>query len=80
MDIDYYIGMGRNAYGCLAQSQSALGFRNVYSELASRFHKFVDVFTEISYSSNLADSKNILRLYDVWLKTKSSQSINQLAN
>lgn len=71
VDIDYYIGMGRNAYGSLAQSQLDLGFRSVFLELAKRFHKFVDVFTEISYSSHLSDAKNILRLYDVWLKTKS---------
>lgn len=78
VDIDYYIGMGKNAYANLAGMGTHSSFRKIYSELADRFPKFVDVLAEISVSSGTNDAKNLLRLYELWIKTKSERVEKQL--
>jgi hypothetical protein len=78
VDVDYYIGMGRNAYGSLAQSGFDSLLRKVFIELSQRFDKFVDVLAEISDASSMKDAKNILRLYEVWLRTGSRRAEKNL--
>lgn len=79
VDVDYYIGMGRNAYGSLAQIGVGASFQAVFTELASNFHRFVDVLAEISETAiPNKDAKNILRLYELWLKTKSERAEKSL--
>lgn len=81
VDVDYYIGMGRNAYGNLAQIGLGAAFQQVFADLAQNFHRFVDVLAEVSESalaSNMKDAKNILRLYELWLKTKSERAEKSL--
>ncbi|MGE4232232.1 MAG: hypothetical protein AB7F43_02785 [Bacteriovoracia bacterium] len=78
VDIDYYIGMGKNAYGNLAQLHVEKTFQKVFTDLSERFHKFVDVLGEISQAANLNDAKDILRLYEVWLKTRSERAEKSL--
>jgi hypothetical protein len=43
----------------------------LFSELAEKFTLFADVLTEVSESACLASSKDILRLYERWLRTGS---------
>lgn len=71
VDVGYYIGMGRTAYGNLAQIQLDSYFRQVFLDLANRFHHFVDVLMEVNQLTGLGDKKNIIRLYETWLKTRS---------
>lgn len=78
VDVDYYISMGSAAYANLAQIVIDNYFRKVYSELADRFVKFVDVLCEISSAAHLQDPKNILRQYDIWLKTGSESAESKL--
>lgn len=79
VDIDYYIDMGRTAYGSLATMGSAVElFRNAFDELSRQFPKFVDVLSEVSASSGASDPKNILRQYEVWLKTRSERAEKSL--
>lgn len=78
VDVDYYIGMGRNAYGNLAHLGFDALFQKVFIELSERFHKFVDVLAEVSIRSGGSDAKNILRQYEVWLKTGSEQAEKSL--
>lgn len=78
VDVDYYISMGSAAYANLAQIVIDNYFRKVYAELAERFVKFVDVLCEISSAAHLQDPKNILRQYDLWLKTGSESAESKL--
>ena len=78
VDVDYYIGMGRSAYVSLAAMGPDLYFQTVFAELAERFHKFVDVFGEVSEAAGCTDAKNILRLYENWLKTRSERAEKSL--
>ena len=74
VDIDYYVFMGGTAYGTLSESVkgSKRGelFSSVFAELSSKFQEFVDVLTEIREEGSSRQS-DILRLYEVWLKTGS---------
>lgn len=75
VDIDYYIAMGMSSYGSLAaMRRDGAGGRTLsglFSELAEKFKLFADVLTEVSESACLASSKDVLRLYERWLRTGS---------
>jgi hypothetical protein len=73
IDIDYYIKMGGSAYANLSCSFSQKGLQSLYGDLAVHFTKYVDVFAEISDEAFSHSSKDLLRLYEKWLKTKSDR-------
>jgi hypothetical protein len=81
IDIDYHIAMGGRAYAALAEALSrgkgrVLG--QVFSELSQNFQPMVDVLNEVSESSYSHSDKDILRLYEIWLKTGSKRSYDIL--
>lgn len=78
VDVDYYIGMGRNAYANLSQMDFDASSKQVYLTLSQKFDRFVDVLAEVSTSTKTLDDKNILRLYEVWLRTKSEHAEKSL--
>ncbi len=78
VDVDYYIGMGKNAYSNLSKISLDSYFRTVFTQLSEGFTKFVDVLGEVSSSTLLTDTKSILRSYDLWLKTGSERAESQL--
>jgi hypothetical protein len=81
VDIDYHIAMGGRAYGTLAQSL-AHGRRRVlaqvYAELARKFQPLVDALGEIADSAKIYTQRDVLRLYEVWLRTGSARARAQL--
>lgn len=75
VDIAYYIQMGENAYNHLSQEldrHSALF--EIYHELARRFVAYVDILSEVSEKSSLKSDSDLLRLYEMWLKTGSDRA------
>jgi len=82
VDVDYYIAMGGAAYGFLADSSagSVRGkvFAAVFGELAVKFQAFVDVLAEVSENSSLGARADVMRLYEVWLKTGSKRAAGKL--
>ena len=82
IDIDYYISMGESAYGSvsdLAKDRATEAkFSEVFTELASKFKSLVDVIGEISESSRITSDKDLLRLYERWIHTKSKRLSNVL--
>ena len=77
VDVDYHIAMGGRAYGSLAQSlergrQRALA--EVFAELAAKFQPLVDALGEISDAAYVYTQRDILRLYEIWLKTGSARA------
>lgn len=76
VDIDYHIAMGGRAYGQLAQSVArgrgrVLGA--VFAELSEKFQPLVDALNDISETSYRHTDQDILRLYELWLKTGSAR-------
>jgi len=82
VDVDYYAAMGGNAYAHLADSMRH-SYRGqtismVFSELSRKFMALVDVLAEINENCNLASDSDILRLYELWLKTGNQRAAKLL--
>jgi len=77
VDVDYHIAMGGRAYGTLATA-SIRGPRRplcgVFGELARKFQPVVDAIGEISDTARMWGPNDVLRLYELWLKTGSSRA------
>jgi hypothetical protein len=75
IDIDYHIAMGGRAYGSLAgslrPSNRAAVLAGIFSELAAKFQRFVDALNDISEMARVHTDRDILRLYEIWMKTGS---------
>ena len=76
---DYVMGIGTTAYGAassmlrLPESSPAPSL-DIYGELSSKFADFVEVISEVAdvtIAHSAASSKQVLKLYERWLKTGS---------
>lgn len=78
IDIDYHIAMGGRAYGTLADNMRysirGQAFANVFLELAKKFQRMVDVLNDVAEMAYQHTDKDILRLYEIWLKTGSPRA------
>lgn len=78
MDVDYYISMGASAYANLAamhkDDRGVALMSGLFAELSDKFKVFVDVLTEVSETTSLTSSKDVLRVYERWLRTKSKRA------
>jgi len=75
IDIDYHVAMGGRAYGALAHTLQRRGrvLAGVFAELSEKFQPMVDALNEVSESSYVHSDQDILRLYEIWLKTGSAR-------
>ena len=81
IDIDYHIAMGGRAYAALGEALSrgkAKVLGQVFNELGQKFQPMVDALNEVSESNYTHSDKDILRLYEIWLKTGSRRSYDIL--
>lgn len=78
VDIDYYVRMGGLAYGSLSEKlgTTARGdiFRDVFAELAVKFQRFVDVLADVRDEASSTKDVDVLRLYEIWLRTGSARA------
>lgn len=78
IDIDYHIAMGGRAYASLADSlrgrSRSAAIAAVFAELAGKFQRLVDVLNEVADMARPATDKDLLRLYEIWLKTGSPRA------
>ncbi len=77
VDVDYHIAMGGQAYGSAASivrgSQRGAALGGVFAELAAKFQRLVDALNEVADGARSAE-QDLLRLYEVWLKTGSPRA------
>jgi hypothetical protein len=82
VDVDYHIAMGGRAYSALAESTRGTlrghAFATVFMELAQKFQRLVDVLNDVAEMSYTHTDKDILRQYEIWLKTGSPRAYNIL--
>ena len=81
IDIDYHIDMGRHAYGALVEASTRGRSRvlgAVFAELSAKFQPMVDALHEVSEGAGPQSAGDILRLYEIWLKTGSARCYTQL--
>jgi hypothetical protein len=78
VDVDYHIAMGGQAYGSLADTlQRSISGRvvaGVFAELARKFQPLVDALNEVSEMSYQHSDADVLRLYEIWIKTGSPRA------
>ena len=78
VDVDYHIAMGGRAYGTLAENMRGTlrgqAFAAVFLELAQKFQRLVDVLNDVAETAYTHSDKDILRLYEIWLKTGSPRA------
>ena len=76
--VDYCIRMGGAAYGTLAERSKQMARRRalaeIFEELAAKFGLFVDVLGEIADLGRRYTSRDVLKLYDLWLTTGSRRA------
>lgn len=82
VDVDYHIAMGGRAYGTLAENVRGTvrgqAFAAVFLELAQKFQRLVDVLNDVAEMAYRHTDKDILRLYEIWLKTGSPRAYGLL--
>jgi len=82
VDIDYYVSMGGSAYSYLSDTMRGTNrgrtLSGIYEELASKFVAFVDVLGEVSESANCSNDTDVLRQYEIWLRTGSVRAAGRL--
>ena len=81
VDVDYYISMGGNAYGFLSDSGTrtvTLGLKEVFQELSRKFTELIDVLSEVGESTHISTNNDVLRLYEIWLKSGSRRAAGKL--
>jgi hypothetical protein len=78
VDVDYHIAMGGQAYGTLAHacrsSASGRALGSVFAELAQKFQRLVDALNDVSELAHRHDHRDVLRQYEIWLKTGSPRA------
>lgn len=78
VDIDYYVHMGGNAYGSLSDeirgTTRGMALAGVYEELARKFQQVVDILNEVRDGARCESDVDILRTYEIWLKTGSQRA------
>lgn len=82
VDLDYYISMGGGAYTSLyAETRGSMRGRavgTVFAELGDKFQQFVDVLNDVRAPQDAASDSDLLRQYELWLKTGSERAARLL--
>ena len=80
VDVDYYVAMGGSAYSTLSESGMAGDqvSRNVFAELAEKFSPFVDALAEIAQDASFSNDSDLLRTYELWIRTGSNRAAQAL--
>ena len=82
VDVDYYIAMGGSAYSSVSDTfgsrfQDRSG-QKLFGELTEKFVSFVDVLSEVCEQANFNNNRDVMRLYEVWIRTGSKRARTQL--
>jgi hypothetical protein len=82
VDVDYYMAMGGSAYAHLSDISRGTvrgrAFQAIFGELSDKFPRFVDVLAEVSEHSTLSSQTDVMRLYEIWLRTGSQRAADRL--
>ncbi|HEX9585775.1 MAG TPA: hypothetical protein VGB36_14845 [Gammaproteobacteria bacterium] len=78
IDVDYYCAMGGSAYGYLSEnlrwSAGTRALTEVFEELSKKFVDFVDVLAEVSERTHMNNDADIMRVYELWVRTGSRRA------
>ncbi len=78
VDVDYYISMGEGAYHSLSReiysTPRGAAYGPVFDELSCKFKGFVDVLADLRAEACARPEHDVLRLYEIWLRTGSPRA------
>lgn len=78
VDVDYYIDMGGTAYKQVAARADATIQKSLFEELADKFASLVEVLAEVSDKTTPKTEKDLLRMYELWIRTRSERAAKAL--
>ena len=82
VDVDYYIAMGGSAYSSLSSTYDHhfhdAGAKELFNELTVKFVLFVDVLAEVCERANFTNDSDVMRLYELWVRTGSRRASDRL--
>ena len=82
VDVDYYIAMGGGAYAELSSTMGGMAAElaraQVFDELSAKFTEFVDALAEVGEDANFNNDADLLRSYELWLRTGSPRAAARL--
>lgn len=78
VDVDYYIDMGGSAYQQVAVRTEEEVIKSLYLELANKFASLVEVLAEVSDRTTQKSEKDLLRMYELWVRTRSERAAKAL--
>jgi hypothetical protein len=78
VDVDYYIDVGETAYKQVAVRAEEEVLKALYEELAGKFASFVEVLAEVGDKTGQRTEKDILRIYELWIRTRSERAAKAL--
>lgn len=78
VDVDYYIEIGGRAYQLVASRSDANVHRSLYEELAGKFKALIDVLADVSDLTQPKTERDLLRLYELWVRTRSDRAAKAL--
>jgi len=64
---------GGAAYFNLSNALAQAALQDLYKDLHQRFITYVDILSEVSDQAFSHSNKDVLRLYEKWLKTRSER-------
>ena len=81
--MNYYIDMGGGAYGMVSTVLEGQGGRSmdpaVFRELSERFPELVELLDEFAQDTSLRTDKDLLTLYEHWLRNNNPATASRLA-
>jgi hypothetical protein len=82
VDVEYCMAMGGSAYSALSTAQGTATragcSADTFAELADKFGRFADALAEVSRDASFNNDSDLLRTYDMWLRTGSRRAASVL--
>jgi hypothetical protein len=78
VDVDYYIDIGGAAYQQVAVRTEEEVLKVLYQELSQKFREWVEVLAEVSDKTAQKTERDILRMYELWVRTRSERAAKAL--
>jgi hypothetical protein len=78
VDVDYYIDIGGRAYELVAARADEDVQKSLYAELAAKFKALIDVLADVSDLTQPRTERDLLRLYELWVRTRSDRAARAL--
>lgn len=71
LDLDYYKKIGEKGYHMAHTVSAEQALKDTFLDLSLNFLSYIEILHHVSVTVGLSDNKNLLYIYDQWLKTQS---------